>query len=281
MKGACPLNYASQGHWCIFGTQTHSNMKDTIFQKLKQAYSPLGLGDAILMARAEMLSALGFVTEDNVDDVVAKQKASLEALQKANDTRVTEALAKQAKELAKKHDDEQKAKEEADRKAKEEADRKAAEEKARKEAEEAANKGGLSPELKAYLDKLEETRKSEFEESRKASEKAYQDQISKLLGEVKTLKDENAAAKAAQAKADHQAKILSKAKELNIPQYRIDEGFNIPEDASDETIASYLGTVAKNILTNQLPMGAHHALGDGKVTKEDVEDIASDLVRKL
>ena len=256
-------------------------MKDTIFQKLKQAYSPLGLGDAILMARAEMLDALGFVTEDNVDDVVAKQKSSLEALQKANDTRVTEALAKQAKELSRKHDEERKAKEEADRIAKEEAERKAAEEAAKKAAEEAAQKSGLSPELKDYLDKLEATRKAEYEEQRKASEKAYQDQISKLLGEVKTLKDENAAAKAAQAKADHQSKILSKARELNIPQYRIDEGFNIPDDATDEAIGAYLGTVAKNILTNQLPAGTHRSFGDGKPDKAEVDAFASELIRTL
>ncbi len=255
-------------------------MKDTIFQLLKQAYSPLGLGDAILMARAEMLDALGFVTEENAGDVVAKQRDSLEKLQKANDARVTEALNKQAKEFQKRQDDERKAKEVADRQA-EEAKKKATDEKERKDAEEKARGNGLSPELKEYLDRITASSKAEMEEQRKASEAAYQAEIKKLLGEVKTLKDENAAAKAAQAKADHEAKILSKAKELNIPQYRIDEGFNIPEDADDVAIGTYLGNVAKNIQTNQLPTGAHRLFGDGKVSKDEVDSIAAELTRKI
>lgn len=256
-------------------------MKDTIFKLLKQAYSQLGLGDSILMARAEMLDALGFVTQDNVADVVVKQKASLEALQKANDTRVTEALAKQLKDLTKKHEEEQKAKEEADKKAKEEADRKAAEEKARKEAEEKAKQGGLSPELKAYLDKLEQDRKADLEAQRASAEESHKKELGKLMDEIKALKSENEAAKVAKAKADRDARILSKAKELNIPQYRIDEGFNIAPDADDAFIDTYLGNVAKNIMTNQLPNGSHHTFGDGKPDAKEIDSIAANLLKQI
>ena len=73
-------------------------MKDKIFQALKQAFPQLGLGDEILMARAEALDATGLVTEENLQAVVTSQKANLEALQKSNDKRVAEALAKAKKD---------------------------------------------------------------------------------------------------------------------------------------------------------------------------------------
>ena len=40
-------------------------MKEKIFLKLKTKYSSLGLGDEILLAHAEMLAKMGFVTDDN------------------------------------------------------------------------------------------------------------------------------------------------------------------------------------------------------------------------
>lgn len=153
-------------------------MKAKIFAKLKQEFSSLGLGDEILMARAESLAATGLVTDDNVDAVVAVQKRDLETLQKQNDARVSSALEKQKakfeaeakakaeeeeKQAAKrKEDDEKKAKEKADAdakakaEAKAEADKKA---KAEKEAqeEEARQKmekeGKVSAELMAYMKK--------------------------------------------------------------------------------------------------------------------------------
>lgn len=73
-------------------------MVEKIFQKLKQAYSSLGLGDALLMSHASSLGALGFVTDENIDSVVSSQKAFLEDLQKANDKRVNDAMAKSKQE---------------------------------------------------------------------------------------------------------------------------------------------------------------------------------------
>ena len=69
-------------------------MKDKIFQSLKQAYSSLGLGDALLQAQAETLASLGFVTDENLDAVVKAQETQLKAYQAANDKRVADALIK-------------------------------------------------------------------------------------------------------------------------------------------------------------------------------------------
>lgn len=69
-------------------------MRTKIFAKLKQEYSHLGLGDAILQAQAEALTAMGLVTEDNLDMVVTSQKSFLENLQKENDKRATDAYNK-------------------------------------------------------------------------------------------------------------------------------------------------------------------------------------------
>ena len=249
-------------------------MKDKIFQLLKQAYSPLGLGDAFLLARAEMLDSLGFVTDENVADVVAKQKASLEAIQKSNDARVSEALKKRDEETKKKAEEEAKKKaEEEAKKAAEEAAKKAEED--RKKAEEEAKKtGGLTPELKAFLEELDKKHQKELADQKKA----YEESIDTLTKSVNTLKDTHKAEEAAKAKAERQAKILNKAKELGIPQSRIDEGFVIAEDADDDTIGSYLGTVKKNIDASKLP-GAHHfALGSEEPTDAEVKEVADALL---
>lgn len=76
-------------------------MKEKIFQKLKQEFSHLGLGDVILQAHADSLSAIGLVTDENINTVISAQKGFLENLQKTSDKRVTDAVSK-AKADAKK-----------------------------------------------------------------------------------------------------------------------------------------------------------------------------------
>lgn len=252
----------------------HKDMKDEIFRLLKQEYSPLGLGDAYLQARAEMLDALGFVTAENVADVVAKQRTSLEAIQKLQDSRVTEALKKRDEEAKKKAEEEAKKKAEADaKKAAEEAAKKAEEERLRAE-EEAKKKGGLTDELKAYLEELNKAHREEM-----SKQKAdYDSALKTLTDSLKTLNDSRAAEQAAKAKADRQAKILNKAKELGIPQSRIDEGFLIADDADDVAIGSYLSGVKKNIDAQKLPSVNHLSLGDGEPKREDIAEIAEMLV---
>ena len=75
--------------------------------------------------------------------------------------------------------------------------------------------------------------------------------------------------------------VLAKAKELQIPQYRIDEGFNISDTATDEEIGTYLTKVAGNIKTNSLPTNSHFAMAGKDYKKSDADALANVLVSKL
>ena len=86
----------------------------------------------------------------------------------------------------------------------------------------------------------------------------------------------------AKAKADHDAKILSKAKKLGIPDSRIDEGFNLSDDATDEAIDTYLSKVANNYKALLQPQfGGSYRASEGEPTKEDVDNVAASLVQSL
>ena len=285
-------------------------MKDKIFQLLKQEYKSLGLGDEVLQAHAEMLDKMGLVTDDNIETVVASQKSFLESLQKDNDRRVTDAK--------KKFEEAQKAKEDAERKAAEEEAKKKAEEEAKKAAEEAekkrleelAKKNEMPEYLKKYFEEQaaekkasEEARSKEREEFKKLVEtltqkntdqaKTYNEQMEEQSKTIKELQEtiqkqneeakakEDAAAKA-KAKADHDAKILSKAKELGIPESRINEGFTLSDDATDETIETYLSKVANNYKALLQPQfGGSYRASEGEPTKEEVDNVAASLVQSL
>lgn len=238
-------------------------MRDEIFKLLKQAYSRLGFGDDFLMARATMLDSLGFVTSENVNDVVAKQSDSLTALQRMEDSRVASAL-KKAKEEA-----EKKAAEEAEKKAKEEAARKAAED-VTKTKEKLNDSTGLTPELKAFLEGI----KTQMDEQKKT----YEKQVLSLSESLKSLKDQNEKDAAAKAKAERRTMILNKAKELGIPQSRIDEGFVIADDADETAIASYLGTVKRNIDANKLPSDNRFALEGKALSDSELDTMANALL---
>lgn len=283
-------------------------MKDKIFQLLKQEYKSLGLGDEVLQAHAEMLDKMGLVTDDNIETVVASQKCFLESLQKDNDRRVTDAK--------KKFEEAQKAKEDAERKAAEEEAKKKADEEAKKAAEEAekkrleelAKKNEMPDYLKKYFEEQaaekkasEEARFKEREEFKKLVEtltqkntdqaKTYNEQMEEQSKTIKELQEtiqkqaEEAKAKeeaAAKAKADHDAKILSKAKELGIPDSRINEGFTLSDDATDETIETYLSKVANNYKALQQPQfGGSYRASEGEPTKEEVDNVAASLVQSL
>nr|DAU82789.1 MAG TPA: hypothetical protein [Caudoviricetes sp.] len=248
-------------------------MKAKIFAKLKQEYSSLGLGDEYLMSKADSLAATGLVTDDNIDAVVACQRKELEGLQKANDKRVTDALEKERK----KHEEETRKKEQEA----EEARRKA-------EAEAAAKKKGehtdpvTDPGMEALRKQVEELTAAgkKRDEEYAANLKTLTESRDSLGKQVKDLVDKNAAAEAAAAKAARNAMILAKAKELGVPQWRIDEGFTIAEDASDEVITETLTKVANNINTNILPGSrGGFPLAGNEPTKEDFASIAASLVK--
>lgn len=238
-------------------------MKAKIFGKLKQEYSSLGLGDEVLMARAESLAALGLVTDDNIDAVVAAQRSDLEGLQKRYDKRVTDALAKERE----KHQTELEAK------------IKEAEEKLRKELEgkqlppdkptppEDPRLGELEKKLEELISKRDEDAKA-GDEKRKALEK----QVTELL-------EKNAAMEREKAAAAFHAKIVAKAKELGVPQWRIDEGFTIASDATDEAIAETLGKVANNIRANALPQRNNFPINPNeKPDESELKELAAKLV---
>ena len=290
-------------------------MKEKIFNKLKQAYSSLGLGDEILQAHAEALANLGLVTDLNLDTVIGVQKSYLEGLQKSNDKRVSDAVAK----AQKKFEEETKAKEEAKKKAAEEEAKKAAEEKAKKEAEEkkkaeeeAAKKAAeeaerkrleeirkaeMPEEVKKIIQDAEEQRKAEREkyeelirqmtENAKAQQSRFDDYVKEQTQKTQTLIDNyntiRDAAEKAKAEAQQRARqdfILSKAKELDIPQYRIDEGFNIKDEMTDDEVMDYLSKVSANIRAASVPSKAEqHQLGDDKPSKEDFAAIAKSLIK--
>jgi len=248
-------------------------MKNKIFAKLKQEYSSLGLGDEYLMAKADSLAATGLVTDDNVDAVVACQRKELEGLQKSNDKRVTDALEKERK----KHEEETRKKEQEA----EEARRKAEEEAKGKVKPEVTDPAGdpRYDELKKQFDEIVAAGKKRDAESA-ATIKALTDRNTELGKAVKDLTDKNTAAEAAAAKAARNAMIVAKAKELGVPQWRIDEGFIIADDATDEVVTETLTKVANNINTNILPGNrGMFPMAGNEPTKDELASMAANLVK--
>ena len=254
-------------------------MNKKLLEKLKQSYSYIGLAETVLQSHADALVATGLVTDENVDDIVVKQKDFLEGLQKYNDTRVNDAVRKAGEKALK--DAEEKAK-------------KAAEEAAKKAKEEALKE--VPDSVKNYLDTLKKEMDAEKEAAKKAAEEAEaaakkalqekEDAMNRTLQEMRDkisgFEKENADLKKAQAAKARQDAILNKAKELGIPQYRIDEGFAIADDANEEQYTQYLTNISKNIKANQLPGQAGHALLQEKeVSKEEVDSIAKSMVDNL
>ena len=248
-------------------------MKSLIFQKLKQEYSHLGLGKEVLQAQADALAATGVVTEENIDTIVSSQAPFLESIQKANDQRVTDAQ-KKAKEDARKEFEanaeaaRKKAEEDA-AKAKEEAERKAEEEAKRKETEK------QMPDW--YLKEKEADAQKRAQDSEMMKKLAESNEL--LRASLESIKAENEAFKAQKATAERNNLILSKAKELGIPEYRINEGFSIAADADETAIVDYLTKVSNNIKALNLPSNREaFPLSGADLKKEEIDSIAKGLV---
>lgn len=322
-------------------------MKDKIFNALKQAYSSLGLGDALLQAQAETLASLGFVTDENLDAVVKAQETQLKAYQAANDKRVADALAK-AKDAAdkdkktaetaaaEKQGELQKMIDELTKKAEaqtselqKQADELKKQQEIQSQLDELRKKAeaqsadfekrkaelldlinGTKPEDKPEPPKdpqpkpeqpqdkpfdLDAFRKSLIEGFNKQI-KSYTDanaqQTAEILAtnkslaeQVQALVKENAEYKAAQAAENRKNFILSKARELQIPEWRINEGFTIAPDATEDAITTTLTTVSNNIRANMLPQDGVGIpnIGGGNATefKAEVDKIAEALVQNI
>lgn len=302
-------------------------MKAKIFAKLKQEYSALGLGDDVLMSRAEALNAIGLVNDENIDAVIAVQRKDLEEIQKRIDKRVTDALEKERK----KNDDEAK-EAEAKKKAKAEAEAKAAEEKRaadeeakrKEEAEKQRNEeqkrkdeelavlkeAGASDAVIAYLKKLqldnENARKSDVEAIRKqmqeemekrvsesartseASTEALQKTITELMDKnaslqtgYEELKRVNEEAQKVKSEQERQNFIATKAKELGVPQWRVDEGFVFADNATEDSIVETLTNCANNLRTQLLPGTRTLGIPEDpkKVSQDEIESFAKSIIK--
>ncbi len=224
-------------------------MRDRIFQTLKQEYAHLGLGNDILLAQADTLAGLGIVTDENIATVIASVKPFLEKVQKENDKRVSDASAKARAAVRKELEDETLKKE--------------------KEAKDQERNKNEVPDW--YKQQSAEWDKKIAELSKGSKE---------LSESLSAMKAENDRLKAEKADADRKNLITSKAKELGIPQYRIDEGFVIAPDADEAAISSYLTSVANNIKSQQLPGNKNvFPQSDTKPEKAEVDSIAKSLVR--
>lgn len=247
-------------------------MTDTILARLKTAYSPLGLGEPILKALAASLAATGLVTDDNVDAVVAAQKEGLVAIQKSNDKRVGEALDKAKAEAAKLA--------EAGRAELEGLRSKVAELTAAAEAAKAAKGAPQAPAPDDH--KWFEEEKSAMLAELESRMRAFAEGNKSLTEAVEGLRRENEAMKAAEAQRAREAFIAGKARELGIPEWRMQEGFCLAPDAADAAVVEHLTNVAEHIRAQSLPAGgARLALGeDGKPDSAQMEEIARRLVSR-
>lgn len=222
-------------------------MNKKLFTQLKQAYASLGLGDDFLQAQADALAVSGFVTDENLETIVTSQKAFLESVQKSNDKRVTEAV--------KKSQDAKK--------------------------EEAAKLQAQIAELQKQLhDTTSHADENDFQVKFNAANAPMMETLKQMQAQMEQLQEKAASAERAKANAERQAKILAKAKELSIPQYRIDEGFNISDTATDEEIGTYLTTVAGNIKNNSLPTNTHFAMSNTANIKESADELAQIIIGK-
>lgn len=264
------------------------NMKDKIFNALKQEYARLGLGDNILSGLAEMLAGTSLVTDENLQGIVAGQKAYLEDLQKSNDKRVQEAVTKTQKEATDKADAAAKQhKADVEKLQKEYDEYKAghpdqqpptppAEDKVTPEwyLKEKAEREAREKAWQEKLDAIEKAR-SESEAKFKAIEEAKKQSDAKL----KAIEDAKAQADAERAAAIRRETINGKAKEKGIPEWMIAHGFaDITPDADDAKIDEILSRYASEIQTNFLPGKNSQPQFDGKqATKADTDGIVARL----
>ena len=229
-----------------------------------------------------------FDEEQAKKEAAAKEAAEKEAKEKA-EKEAAEKEAKEAKEKAEKEAAEKARKEEEERKRLEEMNQnkeipdyvKKMQEELVKKIQEERNKA--DEERKAFSALLEEFKKSSKEQNdalmSKLSEASEQNKT--LTETINTMKAENEKVKAEKAASERQAKILSIAKELGIPQYRIDEGLPVSDDMDDDAIRNKLNVVATNCKSVQQTRGNGFSLGGEKmeVSEEEAKAIAAAMCK--
>jgi len=132
--------------------------------------------------------------------------------------------------------------------------------------------------LKAKLAELEsKLPKEEKKEDNNANdiEKRIQDAIQAA---IKPLSEKLVSYETKEAQSKRMNTIASKAKELGIPQWRIDEGFNFQESDEDEVIATTLSKIKQNIVTASLDKSRGLQIDtESKPSNEDTDAILNKI----
>ena len=238
-------------------------MEEKILNGLKAAYPSLSVD--MLNAQTQILLAAGYVTEDNLSAVIAAQKPFVEAIDK-REKQHSDVIEKNKKDNERLLSLEQELND-----IKSKAVSGVAGEKGEK-----SKSNGTEPDFKAMIESMKTELQAE-----------YQNNIAELLKSQKgntemlnSLKRENEAFKREKTIAERNGFIQSKAKELGIPKWRIEEGFVLPENAENEVIIKSLSAIANNVKTQLLPTSEKYPLGnDSKEIGVMIDSISKSLVK--
>ena len=238
-------------------------MEEKILNGLKAAYPSLSVD--MLNAQTQILLAAGYVTEDNLSAVIAAQKPFVEAIDK-REKQHSDVIEKNKKDNERLLSLEQELND-----IKSKAVSGVAGEKGEK-----SKPNGTEPDFKAMIESMKTELQAE-----------YQNNIAELLKSQKgntemlnSLKQENEAFKREKTIAERNGFIQSKAKELGIPKWRIEEGFVLPENAENEVIIKSLSAIANNVKTQLLPTSEKYPLGnDSKEIGVMIDSISKSLVK--
>lgn len=227
--------------------------------------------------------------EEQAKKEAAAKEAEEKAKKEAAEKEAAEKAAKEAEEKAKKEAEEKAKKEEEERKRLEEMKKNEQipdyvtkmQEELVKKIQDERNKA--DEERKSFTALLEEMRKSNKEQNDALMAKLTEttEQNKNLTATIQTMKDESDKLKAENAARERQSKIISMAKELGIPQYRIDEGLPITDDMDEDAIKNKLNVVATNCKAVSQSRGGGFSLAGEKmeVSKEDAKAVAAMMVK--
>lgn len=134
--------------------------------------------------------------------------------------------------------------------------------------------------LQKQLDEL----KSKGDESKKDEKQPPADDLDAKLealisAKVAPLQEKLTAYETKEAKATRLAQILGKAKELGIPDWRINEGFTITDDADEASISATLSAIKQNIVTAGLEQSKGFPIDTNKTpSKEELDGILGNIL---
>lgn len=245
-------------------------MKEKLLKALKAAYANLGFSEDALSALAETLAPLA--TEDSMQTMVDSQKPYLEAMQRANDKRATDA-AKKAKDENAKIIEALNVELSKLKKSYEELQQQAGSN--QKDSTGSQTQTGE----KGVQNEVEPKWFTEYKSQQESTLREVLAKNKELEDALTDVKNENEKFRVDAGKARRRSFIDSEAKRLGVPSWRVDEGFSITDDMDEKAITEYISRVANNVKVNTLPpeKDAFMKMGDG-VSIEDVDKIASSLL---